>query len=148
MIDILVYLFENYSDFSAHPEGDSLARKLSAVGFDELEIGAALDWLAALRQSPAPGFVSTGLRVFTEAEQERLEEGCLDFLVFLERAQVITGPVRELILDRALDLPEPPISLERFKVIVLMVLWSREQQLDPLIVEELLADAVDPLSCH
>ena len=39
MIDILVYLFENYSDFSSHPEGDSLARKLSAVGFDELEIG-------------------------------------------------------------------------------------------------------------
>lgn len=148
MIDILVYLFENYSDFSSHPEGDSLARKLSAVGFDELEIGAALEWLSVLRQSSAPIFVSQGLRVFTEAEQERLGEGCLDFLIFLERAGVIAGPVRELILDRALDLPEQPVSLERFKVIVLMVLWSREQELDPLIVEELLTDAMAPVACH
>ncbi|MGB4673798.1 MAG: DUF494 domain-containing protein [Azovibrio sp.] len=148
MIDILVYLFENYSDFPAHPEGGSLARKLSAVGFDELEIGAALEWLAVLRQSSAPAFVSQGMRVFTEAEQEQLEEGCLDFLVFLERARLVTGPVRELILDRALDLPGQSVSLERFKVIVLMVLWSREQELDPLIVEELLSDAVDPAACH
>ncbi len=148
MIDILVYLFENYSDFSSHPEGDSLARKLSAVGFDELEIGAALDWLAALRQSPVPVFASRGLRIFTEAERERLGEGCLDFLIFLERAGVIDPPLRELILDRCLDLPEAPVSLERFKVIVLMVLWSRDQELDPLIVEELLADAAEPCSFH
>ena len=148
MIDILVYLFENYSDFSSHPEGDSLARKLSAVGCDELEIGAALDWLAALRQSPAPVFASCGLRIFTEAEQERLGEGCLDFLIFLERAGVIDGPLRELVLDRCLDMPETPVSLERFKVIVLMVLWSRDQELDPLIVEELLADAAEPCSFH
>lgn len=148
MIDILVYLFENYSDFPAHPEGDFLARKLSAVGFDELEISVALEWLAVLRHSPVPGFVSQGLRVFTAAEQERLEVGCLDFLIFLEQAGVISGPLRELILDRVADLPEQPVSLERFKVIVLMVLWSQEQELDPLIVEELLADAADPVVCH
>ncbi|MGL5631676.1 MAG: DUF494 family protein [Azovibrio sp.] len=148
MIDILVYLFENYSDFSSQPEGDSLARKLSAVGFDELEIGAALEWLAPLRQKSLPNFDSAGLRVFTQLEQECLAEGCLDFLVFLERTGVVSSSVRELILDRVLDLPESPISLERFKVIVLMVLWSRDQELEPLIVEELLTDGANPSGLH
>ncbi|MCX8144769.1 MAG: DUF494 domain-containing protein [Azovibrio sp.] len=148
MIDILVYLFENYSDFSAHPEGEALARKLSALGFDELDISAALDWLAALRQSAPLHFTSHGLRVFTAAELERFEPGCLDFLIFLERAGVIDAPTRELILDRAADLPEPPIALERFKIIVLMVLWWQTRDLDPLIVEELLADGAADSAYH
>lgn len=148
MIDILVYLFENYSDFSAHPEEASIARKLSAIGFDDLDIRIALEWLERVRQSPAPVFVSHGLRIFTETEHDSLGEGCLDFLIFLERAGVIDAPLRELVLECSVDLPEQPLDLERFKVILLMVLWSREQELDPLIVEELLAGSLDASHYH
>jgi Smg protein len=38
-------------------------------------------------------------------------------------------------------LDDDSIPLDKFKVIVLMVLWSREEDLEPLIVEELLYDA-------
>ena len=44
-------------------------------------------------------------------------------------------------------LPDDRLSLGRFKVIVLMVLWSQEQNLDTLIVEELLSDA-EPEHLH
>ena len=148
MIDILVYLFENYADFSAHPEGGAIARKLSAIGFDDLDIHIALEWLERVRQSPAPAFVSHGMRIFTEAERDSLGEGCLDFLIFLERAGVIDAPLRELMLECSVDLPEQPLDLEHFKVILLMVLWSREQELDPLIVEELLAGSLDSSRYH
>ena len=39
MFDILVYLFENYVHADACPEPAQLARKLSAAGFEEEEIG-------------------------------------------------------------------------------------------------------------
>ena len=44
-------------------------------------------------------------------------------------------------------LDDDPVSLDKFKVIVLMVLWSREQDLEPLIIEELLYEA-DHESMH
>ncbi len=144
MIDIFVYLFENYADFPVHPEGDTLLRKLSAEGFDEMEINAALEWLGNLRAGQAASFSSRSIRIFTEQERDRLGADCLDFLCFLERADVVDAPLRELILERAMELGDNRVSLEYFKVVVLMVLWSREQDLDPLIVEELLADVAEP----
>lgn len=47
--------------------------------------------------------------------------------------------LRELIIDRAMAIDE--LSLEHFKIIVLMVLWSRNQAVDGLLVETLLDDA-------
>ncbi|MQY51781.1 DUF494 family protein [Rhodocyclus tenuis] len=141
MIDILVYLFENYQDFAAHPAPDALALKLNALGFEENEISAALAWLDELKTAHAEDFTCDprSLRVFSLRERQRISAESLDFLIFIEAAGVITPVMRELILDRCLALPDDPVSLGRFKIIVLMVLWSREQDLEPLIVEELLS---------
>ena len=47
MFDILVYVFENYLP-EACPEPGALARKLSAVGFEEgLTVAEGLIWSAA-----------------------------------------------------------------------------------------------------
>ena len=48
MFDILVYLYETYYRPDACPEPAVLARKLSAVGFDDVEISEALVWLTDL----------------------------------------------------------------------------------------------------
>jgi Smg protein len=148
MIDVLVFLFENYFDISTHPESDTLARKLSAAGFDPEEVSFALDWLDELKLARPIEFSTNGrsIRVFTEEEQTRFATGCLDFIVFLESAGVISPPQRELILDRALLLPDGVISLEKLKVVVLMVMWSQEQTLEPLIIEELLNADSDTLA--
>lgn len=149
MIDILVYLFENYYDFNAHPKPEALARKLSAVGFERNEISVALNWLGGLKSARVTEFASDrrALRIYTDAEQKKLGVECLNFVVFLELAGVVTPALRELIVERGMSLNGDSVPLSRFKIIVLMVLWSQEQGLEPLIVEELLYHA-DPEFLH
>ena len=149
MIDILVYLFENYYDFTGHPKPDALARKLSTVGFEKEDISVALDWLAELKSARVAEFASDrrAQRIYTADEQQKLGVDCINFIVFLELANVVTPALRELIVERSMSLEDDPLPLGKFKIIVLMVLWSREQDLEPLIVEELLCDA-DPELLH
>lgn len=149
MIDILVYLFENFHDFSSHPKPDDLARKLSVVGFEGQEISVALNWLAGLKKLPTTEFAcdTRSLRIYAIGEQQKLGVECLSFIIFLEDAGVITPALRELIIERGMALQDDPVPLGKFKIIVLMVLWRREQSLEPLIVEELLYEA-DPERLH
>lgn len=143
MIDILVYLFENYHDLATHPKPDALARKLSALGFEDDDISQALVWLNALRSSRQPEWScdARSQRIYTAEEYNRLGGECLSFVLFLERAGVLSAARREAVLEHAMRLPEHPVTLEMFKIIVLMVLWSGEEDLAPLIVEELLCEA-------
>lgn len=151
MFDILVYLFENYYEFSSRPEPEVLTRKLTAAGFTEEEITEALGWLAGLKAEGAvhafPQTDPQAIRFYNEEELHKLGSDCRGFLQFLQNAGVLSSELRELVIDRALALAEEPVDLSRFKVIVLMVLWSREKDLDTLIVEELLSDA-DPDLLH
>lgn len=149
MIEILVYLFENYGYAEACPEApEQLSRKLAAAGFEESEITAAIAWLADLRRvadalPPARVADTRSLRVFTEDEQRKLEASCRGFLLFLQSAGVLDVNQRELVLERALALPDAEVSLSKFKVIVLMVLWQQQASVDALILEELLTEDVE-----
>ena len=53
---------------------------------------------------------------------------------------MLTPVLREIIIERAMALAEDNVSMEKLKVIVLMVLWSQQHSIDSLILEELLAD--------
>ena len=145
MIDILVFLFENYFDIHSHPAPDALVKKLSAAGFDPDEISEALDWLHDLKVARPADFSSRAVRIYTDEEHARIGIDGIDFILFLETAGVVTAPLRELILDRAMGLADDSVSLEKLKIIVLMVLWSQSQDLEPLIIEELLNTPQDVL---
>jgi Smg protein len=153
LFDVLVYLFESYIHADACPESDQLARKLSAAGFEEEEISEALEWLSGLRQlagseHPALPSGAGSIRLYADEELARLPVECRGFLAFLEAAGVLDAGNRELIIERAMALGNFTITLNRLKVIVLMVLWQREQLIDGLIVDELLSgedDDLDPL---
>lgn len=149
MIEILVYLFETYGYADACPEEpEQLSRKLAAAGFEEAEISDAIAWLADLRrvadaQPPARSADTRSLRIFTDDEQSKLDASCRGFLLFLESAGVLDANRRELVLERALALPDSEVSLSKFKVIVLMVLWQQQASVDALILDELLTEEVD-----
>jgi len=152
MIDILVYLFENYLP-EACPAPDALARKLSAAGFEEDEISEALDWLdgldqrnsAVLRLRPQ----GSALRMFDEREIRRLPLECRGFLMFLEQAGTLDPETRETVIERALALTDGEVSLSKLKVIVLTVMWRRQQEFDALVLEELLSEDEDgERLCH
>ncbi|QEL63492.1 Smg protein [Oryzomicrobium terrae] len=152
MFDILVYLFQHYMEFSARPEPGTLAKKLSAVGFEQGEIDEALTWLGGLNAegelaepADAPQGRIASQRIFTADEVQRLGAECLGFLLFLENSRIVSPAQREVILERATALAkgEEGMSLPEFKVIVLMVLWSQSVELDTLLIEALLADPED-----
>lgn len=149
MIDILVYLFETYGYADACPaEPEQLARKLSAAGFEQGEISEAIEWLAGLRDMVGETTThqeenSRSFRVFTEEEQARLDLACRGFLSFLEGNGTLSARQREFIIERAMALPEPEVSLSKFKVIVLMVLWQQQASMDTLILDELLTEETD-----
>eukprot|EP01031_Cornospumella_fuschlensis_P016138 gene16138-19710_t len=48
MFDVLVYLYETYWRPDACPDHAQLARKLTAVGYENDEIQEALSWLDGL----------------------------------------------------------------------------------------------------
>ena len=152
MIDILVYLFENYLP-DAYPEPAMLARKLSAAGFEEEEITEALSWLDGLERSEAVVVrlreQGDGIRVYAEAEQDRLSVECRGFLAFLEQAGTLDPGLREIVVERALALQDREVALSKLKVIVLVVLWRRQHEFDALILEELLSGEDDnEYTCH
>ncbi|WP_300454753.1 DUF494 domain-containing protein [Accumulibacter sp.] len=143
MIDILVYLFANYHDFKARPKTRAPRRRLSAVGFSAAAIGEALQWLDGLSDRPVVELADSHgrMRIYTRPEQNKLVGiDCLGFVAVLEANRLLSPAMRETAIDRAMILNDDPVPLAKFKIIVLMVLWSREQDMEPLIVEELLDD--------
>ncbi len=158
MFDVLVYLYENFPALSSSadgdPDADALARKLSAAGFDKEEISDALAWLQGLaqvtRESQSVREASPRtFRVYPGFERERLGHDGVAFLAFLESAGQISGTQREIIIERALAIGqhdgEWPVPLPKLKLIVLMVLWSQQADVDVLLLEELLDDGDDRL---
>jgi Smg protein len=142
MFEILMYLFESYFDAGSYPEPDKLERKLSAAGFEDDDISEALTWLSALRQQNPENYPSmlehAGQRHFAELELQRTSYEARQFLVFAEQQHLISSIEREMIIDRAVALQHENLALDKLKLIMLMVLWNRHQNLDQLLIEELL----------
>lgn len=147
MFDILVYLYETYYRPDACPEPAALARKLSAVGFDDVEISEALVWLTDLTEmagsEQSEVAMSTGTRFYVRQEIEALGSDAVGFIQFLESAGVINAVQREIVIERALALDESPVGLGKLKIIVLMLLWSQGKEPDALMFDDLFSEDDD-----
>lgn len=143
MFDILMFLFESYFYAGSYPDSDKLTLKLSAAGFEDEDIHRALDWLSGLKQltqAEYPAVINeSGLRCYADLEIQRVSPEALRFLAFWEQNKVITPVEREMIIDRAVALGRDNLPLDKVKLIALMVLWNQHEDLDPLLIEELLA---------
>lgn len=149
MFEVLVYLYETYYRPDACPEPDALVKKLSAIGFEDEDITQALGWLTDLREatdelsSPAgavQAILSTGTRMYVSEEMDILGVESVGFIQFLEAAGMLNPAQREIVIGRALAAGESPVTLEKLKVIVLMVLWSQGMEPDCLMFDELFFD--------
>lgn len=148
MFDVLVYLYETYYRPDACPDSEALVKKLSAIGFEEEEISQALGWLTDLTESTnecssrhllqAPS--DQGFRIYAGRELEVLGSEGVGFIQFLESAKVVNPAQREILIERALAAGDSQVSLDKLKVIVLMVLWSQGKEPDSLIFDELFLD--------
>jgi len=153
VLDILIYLFENYFDaeleVAPEPDRDTLKEELERAGFSEREVGRALEWLEQLSADPERAGAQSGLdqatsrsiRVFDAREQMRLDSDCRGYILYLENIGIVNAAQRELVIDRLLALDARQIDIEQVKWVVLMVLFSQPGQENALLrMEDLVFD--------
>jgi Smg protein len=148
VLDILIYLFENYFDaeqsVAPEPDRDTLKEELERAGFSEREVGRALEWLEQLCGDPErAGAIppSRSVRVFDAREQARLDTDCRGYIQYLENIGIVNAAQRELVIDRLLALDARQIDIEQVKWVVLMVLFSQPGQENALLrMEDLVFD--------
>ncbi|MFU8876865.1 MAG: DUF494 family protein [Wenzhouxiangellaceae bacterium] len=134
VLDLLMYLFENYiyDEPEAEPDRDSLSESLEQAGFSRGEIDRAFVWLDGLadqRQLPELGGHSDDpVRLYSTEEARRIDVEARGFLMYLENSGVIDAARRELIIDRLVALDAEEIGLEDLKWVVLMVLFNQPGQ--------------------
>jgi Smg protein len=109
VLDLLIYLFENYmsTDDEPRPDRNTLKLELDKAGFAEPDIERALEWLDEL---------------------VRLDTDVRGYLMYLENVRILSGAERELVIDRLMALEADEIDIEQVKWVVLMVLFSQPGQ--------------------
>jgi Smg protein len=134
VLDVLMYLFENFSDqeYETAPDQVVLRDELLQAGFGELEVDRALAWLEELATTEAEPFASKpasrSVRIFSTNELARLDTECRGYLMYLEQIGILTASQREVVLERLMALDSRDIDVEQVKWVVLMVLFSQPGQ--------------------
>ena len=134
MLDILIYLFENFyeqneSEFLVNR--DDLLGELIQAGFAEAEIHKAITWIENLVELRNGGVQThlqvssvSSMRIYTEAEQFYINTECRGFLLFLEHINVLNIDTREMAIARLVELENTNLDLDDIKWVILMVLFN------------------------
>ena len=150
VLDVLIYLFETYSDESSvhPPERDDLEQELSRAGFSNQEIERALSWIDDLtlqwsfhkknltsqpEQEPAT-------RIFNFNEQSLIPSHCRGYIYYLEQIGILDQEQRERVIDRVMALENDDLDIEALQWVVLMVLFSQPDQEQAFLHMENLID--------
>lgn len=146
VLDILIYLFENYMDAADHPlpGRHALKEELERAGFEQSDVERALQWIDGLASSDASAGSETAraIRVFSGHELVRLDTDCRGYLLHLENIGILSGAQREVVIDRLMALETGEIDIEQVKWVVLMVLFAQPGQeqayarMEDLVFEE------------
>ena len=142
MLDLLIYMFENYLSTQNQLDFNNMTQELEAAGFDNDEIEKAFDWFSQLKlmadKIPPNSKLKANdkLRIFTGPELEKIACDGLGFILFLEQAKVLNSIEREIIIDRAMALNQNIISVDEVRWIVMMTLWNNGRENDYLFVED------------
>jgi len=133
MLEVLIYLFENYivDGVSFDPSQAEIAEELAGAGFPSEEIEKAFVWLEGLldiceqdtkqNQRHAPG----SLRFYTNDERDRLRADGISLVTRLVEAGVLDQFLREMVIDRVMALDSIEVNIDHIKWVVLMVLSNQ-----------------------
>lgn len=134
VVEILIYLYENYMDSekSALSDQDQLHEELVQAGFTSKEIDKAFLWMdeLELRQSSQDFRPHTehSIRIYTDEEMGRLDTECRGLLLFLEQNGILDQAGRELVIDRVLALDTRTVAVDDLKWVALLVLINQPGQ--------------------
>jgi Smg protein len=147
LLDVLMYLFENYLDDETEiqPDRELLRIELEEAGFDRGEVNKAFNWLEGLAADPATGLqrhATSSIRVFASEELLRIDTESRGFLLYLEQIGILSQQNREIVIDRIMALDSDEIDIDQVKWIILMVLFNQPGQeqayarMEDLVFEE------------
>ena len=132
VMDVLMYLFDNYidEDIEISPDQEFLKTRLKEAGFGSSQVDKAFDWLEGLASqkecNTSINYTNEqSLRLFNDDESGRLDTVCRGFLLYLEQTGVLGISERELVIDRVMALETEEIDLHQLKWVVLMVLFNQ-----------------------
>lgn len=132
IIDVLIYIYENYMDSEEETQPDQIMLEddLVKAGFQSDEIKKAFDWLDELawRQGSLTveeAHVPPSMRVYTNDEQARIDLETQGMLLYLEQSGILDPKSRELVIERAMALETEDLTAEEVKWIVLLVLLNQ-----------------------
>jgi len=146
VLDVLVYLFQNYISDEAEVEADrdSVHTELLEAGFPNAEVEKALAWLEDLSTQehlPATLEAERSMRVFAHEERSKVSTEALGFLMDLERSGILSVEGREIIMNRVMTLDTEQIDVEELKWLILMALFNQPGQEEAYAwVEDLVFD--------
>lgn len=127
VVDVLMFIFERFLDEDTEvvDEQKDIHSHLEEMGFNQLDISMAFDWLedlATIQDGSHYVPVNTqSTRILSDEEKAILNEECYGLIVYLEQSGILQADTRELVLDRVVALNQP-LDIEQFKWIVMIVL--------------------------
>ena len=138
MIDLLIYLFENYISTKPKLNINDITLELEEAGFNNKDISSAFDWFSHLEKiSSNPKLThKNSLRVLSQNECEKISGEAFTFLTFLLNAKILNSTEFEVILDQIMILNQKSISIDEMRWIVMMTLWKSGKENSYLFVED------------
>ncbi len=147
VLDLLIYLFENFLHMEEEPRPDraTLKQELDKAGFAANDIERALEWLDGLSGDQVGNVAQAtarAVRIFNSQEVLRLDTDVRGYLLYLENVGILSTAQREVVIDRLMALEADEIDIDQVKWVVLMVLFSQPgqesayAQMEDLVFEE------------
>ncbi|XOJ84502.1 DUF494 domain-containing protein [Methylophilaceae bacterium Uisw_099_01] len=138
MLDLLIYLFENYISTKPKLNMNAITVELEEAGFNNKDISTAFDWFNHLEKlSNGPELTNkNSIRVLSHREYEKISKEGFTFLTFLLNAKILNPTEFEVILDQIMILNQKYINIDEMRWIVMMTLWKSGKENSYLFVED------------
>jgi len=128
-LDVLFYLFDNYSESSdVNQNREILHGYLTEAGFLNTRINQAFDWLESLADDDMIYLSEPqthSIRHFSKFEKRWFNQECQEYMLSLANENVLTPEMFERTIDRVLSLGDKEFDLNRLKWVILMLLLNQ-----------------------
>jgi len=154
LIDVLIYIYENYMDSEESVPVDqvTLEEELLQAGFKEGEVNKAFNWLdelawrqGSLVEYGAAAIANRSMRIFSTQEQQKMDMEIQGMLLNLEQMGILDPMSRELVIERCMAIETEELTSDDVKWVVLLVLLNQPGQENAFaLMEELVYNGEPP----
>jgi len=129
-LDVLLYLFEYYSDEHEKKQNNELQirNELVIAGFQEEMIEHAMDWVSIFNQPTNTIDIQQpkklSVRVLNDKEKALLDEECQNYIARLEKFGLLSPLKRELLIDKLMAIGFEPLDIEVVKALSILMLFQ------------------------